>query len=210
MNISAKCSSRQPHVVLPVKLRCPVRKLTCVSRQTCLNKSGKRHSKHPMETGTAIKTAAARPVCVMPAFFLMLGPETVSSMCWIRVDPSRLLPPWFARAGRLLPWSPTLHVICMLTTWPWKRCGFSEAVCAGVGSWMAGLVPRSPQEPSRERESPRISSVTSPPERKHPLFRSNAVVSSKYHVFKWRTLCKILNQSAGCMMTVWMPLMSSS
>lgn len=98
MNISAKCSSRQPHVVLPVKLRCPVRKLTCVSRQTCLNKSGKRHSKPPMETGTAIKTAAAPPVCVMPAFFLMLRPETVSSMCWILVDPSRLLSPWFARA----------------------------------------------------------------------------------------------------------------
>lgn len=68
MNISAKCSARQPHVVLPVKLRCPVRKLTCVSRQTCLNKSGKRHSKPSMEMGTAIKTAAAPPVCVMPTF----------------------------------------------------------------------------------------------------------------------------------------------
>lgn len=72
MNISAKCSAHQPHVILPVKLRSPVRKLTCVSRQTCLNKSGKRHSKPSMDTGTTIKTAAAPPVCVMPTFFLHL------------------------------------------------------------------------------------------------------------------------------------------
>lgn len=105
-NISAKRSAHQPHVVLPVKLRCPVRKLTCVSRQTCLNKSGKRHSKLSMETGTTIKTAASPPVCVMPTYSFnasALRPEIISSMHLVLSDPSRLLPSWIACASFILP-----------------------------------------------------------------------------------------------------------
>lgn len=59
MNISAARHSHQPHVVPPVKVEGgggPVRKPTCVSRQTCLNKSGKRHSNPPTEVGTTIQT----------------------------------------------------------------------------------------------------------------------------------------------------------
>lgn len=132
MNISAKCSSHQPHVVLPVKLRCPVRKLTCVSRRTCLNKSGKRHSKLSMETGTTIKTAAVPPVCVMPAFsFNASAGNSLSNMYLVPLDPSR---PTMNRMCELhpsncsSPCSPALHTMCMLTTLPWKRGGFFEAV----------------------------------------------------------------------------------
>lgn len=53
------------------------------SRQTCLTKSSKSHSKPSMEMGTAIKTAAAPPVCVMPTFYFnasALWSEIVSSM----------------------------------------------------------------------------------------------------------------------------------
>jgi len=77
-------AAHQPLVVLPVKLRCPVRRLTCVSRQICLNKSGKRHRKPSMEAGTTIKTAAAQPVCVMPTFSYhasALWPERQTNPC---------------------------------------------------------------------------------------------------------------------------------
>lgn len=74
LDISAKRVAHRPHAVLPVKLRCPVRKPTCVSIQTCLNKSGRRHSKPSMQSGTAIQTAAAPPVWAV---------STISLECFI-------------------------------------------------------------------------------------------------------------------------------
>lgn len=70
LDISAKHVAHRPHAVRPVKLRCPVRKPTCVSIQACLNKSGRRHSKPSMPSGTAIQTAAAPPVWAAPAICL--------------------------------------------------------------------------------------------------------------------------------------------
>lgn len=102
----SKVQFHQPRMVLPVKLRYPVRKITCVSRQTCLNKSGKRHSKPSMGAGTTIKTAAAPPVWVMPTLSLnasALRPEIVSLMCLVLSEPSRLLSSLIACASFFLP-----------------------------------------------------------------------------------------------------------
>lgn len=151
----SKVQFHQPRMVLPVKLRYPVRKLTCVSRQTCLNKSGKRHSKPSMGAGTTIKTAAAPPVWVMPTLSLnasALRTEIVSLMCLVLSEPSRLLSSLIACASFFLPATLALqsrasHYMHV------NNCALEaqrvfEAVWQVLSSWMAVLVPRSPQQPS--------------------------------------------------------------
>lgn len=148
MNISANHSAHQPHVVLPVKCRWPMRKLCCVSRQTCLSKSGKRHSKPSMEMGTTIKTAAApTSLCYACIFFYRFIHV---------VDPVRSPPGCchheshvLASSYQLSLCSPVLHTICMLTTWSWKRRGFFLRR-PGRCTFMNGrhCAPGSPQQPS--------------------------------------------------------------
>lgn len=102
-------------------------------------------------------------------------------------------PSSYQQLHRLSPCSPVLDTICMLTS-PWKRRWFLRR--SGRCKFMNGKpCPPSPQQPSFL--SCDELALSHSPERKHPLFRSNAVVSSKHHIKKKRNgkktiLCKML------------------